>query len=66
LRGRGSPGNSDSRVSGSLATPPLLSGGKPEEGGDEANETVSQSYSYGAGGLGRGQRQPDAPQTWLA
>ena len=40
---RGGSGNSDSVVSGSLASPKPPDGGEPEERGDEANTTESRS-----------------------
>ncbi len=39
---RGGSGNSDSVVSGSLASPKPPGGGEPEERGDEENTTESQ------------------------
>jgi len=39
---RGGAGNSDSVVSGSLASPKPPGGGEPEERGDEENATESQ------------------------
>ena len=38
---RGGSGNSDSVLSGSLASPTPPKGGEPEERGDEENETES-------------------------
>jgi len=46
-------------ISGSLASPKPPSGGKPEERGDEENETESRGYLQGSGGVGRGQRRQD-------
>ncbi len=40
---RGGSGNSDSMVSGSLASPTPPGGGEPKERGDEENETESRS-----------------------
>ena len=56
-------GNSDSVLSGSLASPKPPEGGEPEEHGDEANETESWGIFQGAGGLGRDQRRQDAGRT---
>ena len=41
---RGGSGNSDSVVSGSLASPKPPGGGEPEEQGDEENTTESRSH----------------------
>src|SRR5438309_6593511 len=57
---RRGPGNSDSVISGSLASPKPPGGGKPEERGDEENETQSRGHLQGSGGIGRGQRRQDA------
>lgn len=54
---RGSPGNSDSVISGSLASPTTPKGGEPEKRGDEENETQSRSHLQGSGGIGHGQRR---------
>ncbi|MBM4127510.1 MAG: TolC family protein, partial [Nitrospira sp.] len=51
-RVRGGSGNSDSVVSGSLASPMSPRGGEPEEQGDEENETESRSDLQGPGGVG--------------
>jgi pyrroloquinoline quinone (PQQ) biosynthesis protein C len=57
---RGGSGNSDSVLSGSLASPKPPAGGEPEERGNEENETQSRGIFQGPGGLGRGQRRQDA------
>ena len=57
---RGGSGNSDSVVSGSLASPTPLRGGRRKERGDEANTTESWGDLQGAGRVGRGQRRQDA------
>jgi ZIP family zinc transporter len=57
---RGGSGNSDSVVSGRLASPTPPRGGRREERGDEANETESRGDLQGPGGVGRGQRRQDA------
>jgi hypothetical protein len=49
---RGGPGNSDSVLSGSLASPKPPDGGEREEHGDEENETQSRRGIQGPGGLG--------------
>ena len=54
------PGNSDSVLSGSLASPKPPEGGEPKEHGDEENETQSRGDIQGPGGLGGGQRRQDA------
>ena len=41
---REGPGNSDSVLSGSLASPKPPAGGEPEERGDEENETESRAH----------------------
>ena len=41
---RGGSGNSDSMISGSLASPTPPRGGEPKERGDEENETESRSH----------------------
>lgn len=41
---RGGSGNSDSVISGSLASPEPLASGEPEEHGDEENETESWGH----------------------
>ena len=43
---RGGLGNSDSVISGSLASPKPPAGSKPEERGDKENETQSRSHLY--------------------
>jgi hypothetical protein len=60
---RGGPRNSDSVISGSLASPKPPGGGKPEERGDEENETQSRSGIQGPGGLGSVQGRQDAGRT---
>jgi cytochrome c peroxidase len=57
---RGGFRNSDSMLSGSLASPPPPRGGRREERGNEEDETESWSHLQGAGRLGRGQRRQDA------
>jgi hypothetical protein len=49
---RGGPGNSDSVISGSLASLKPRDGGEPEEHGDEENETKSRGGIQGQGGIG--------------
>ena len=44
-------GNSDSVLSGSLASPKPPERGEPEEHGDEENETQSRGSIQGSGGL---------------
>jgi hypothetical protein len=41
---RGGAGNSDSVLSGSLASPTPPYGGEPKERGNETNETESRSH----------------------
>ena len=60
LEDRGGSGNSDSVVSGSLASPTPGRGGNREERGDEEDETESRGDGYGASGVGGGQRRQDA------
>lgn len=43
-KGRGGSGNSDSVISGSLASPKPPSGGQPKERGDETYETESRNH----------------------
>jgi len=57
---RGGSGNSDSVISGSLASPTPPGGGDTKERGNETDETESRSSLSGAGRLGRGQRRQDA------
>ena len=58
--GRGGPGNSDSVLSGSLASPTPPKGGEPEERGEEETETQSRGGIQGSGGLRRVQGRQDA------
>ena len=58
--GRGGSANSDSVISGSLASRKPPGGGEPKERGNETNETESWSELQGAGGRGRRQRRQDA------
>jgi hypothetical protein len=54
---RGGSGNSDSMISGSLASPSPPGGGAPKERGNETYETESRSHLQGAGRLSGGQRR---------
>ena len=56
---RGGHGNSGSVISGSLALPKVPGDGKPEERGDEANETQSWGGLQDTGGGRRGQGRQD-------
>jgi len=54
---RGGSGNSDSVVSGNLASPKPPGGGEPKERGDEANTTEPRGRLQGTGGLEGSQRR---------
>ena len=58
--GRGGPGNSDSVLRGSLASPKPPDGGEPEAHGDEENETESRRGIQSQRGLGGSQGRQDA------
>ena len=51
MAGREGPGNSDSVLSGSLASAKPPDGGEPEERGDEENATQSRGSLQGSGGF---------------
>ena len=57
---REGPGNSDSVLSGSLASPKPPDGGEPEERGDEENATQSRGSLQGSGGFSVHQGRQDA------
>ena len=59
---RGGPGNSDSVLSGRLASPKPPAGGEPEEHGDEENEAESQRNIQSQRGLGGGQGRQDVAE----
>ena len=62
-RGRGQsggPGNSDSVIRGSLASPTPPKGGEPEDRGDEANETQSRGGIQDSDSFRRVQERQDA------
>ena len=57
---RGGSGNSDSVISGSLASPIPPRDGRRKERGDEASEAESWGNLQGTGRVGSGQRGQDA------